>query len=142
MSIKTGLFFFLTFCCIIIPISGILDHYCNMEKVFKYREKIRTNYEQYAVKIMKTLIRSKPTFRKKCPHSELFWSVFPTFGMNTERCRVSVRIQCECGKMRTRITPNMDSFHAVLGSNFTCSYKKECTCWPVLLGIITNCILH
>ena len=142
MSIKTGLFFFLTFCCIIIPISGILDHYCNMEKVFKYREKIRTNYEQYAVKIMKTLISSKPTFRKKCPHSELFWSVFPTFGMNTERCRVSVRIQCECGKMRTRITPNMDSFHAVLGSNFTCSYKKECTCWPVLLGIITNCILH
>ena len=142
MSIKTGLFFFLTSCCIIIPISGILDHYCNMEKLFKNREKIRTNYEQYAVKIMKILISSKPTFRKKCPHSELFWSVFPTFGMNTERCRVSVRIQCECGKMRTRITPNMDSFHAVLGSNFTCSYKKECTCWPVLLGIITNCILH
>ena len=142
MSIKTGLFFFLTFCCIIIPISGILDHYCNMEKLFKNREKIRTNYEQYAVKIMKILISSKPTFRKKCPHSELFWSVFPTFGMNTERCRVSVRIQCECGKMRTRIAPNMDSFHAVLGSNFTCSYKKECTCWPVLLGIITNCILH
>ena len=142
MSIKTGLFFFLTFCCIIIPISGILDHYCNMEKLFKNREKIRTNYEQYAVKIMKILISSKPTFRKKCPHSDLFWSVFPTFGMNTERCRVSVRIQCECGKMRTRTTPNMDSFHAVLGSNFTCSYKKECTCWPVLLGIITNCILH
>ena len=142
MSIKTGLFFFLTFCCIIIPISGILDHYCNMEKLFKNREKIRTNYEQYAVKIMKILISSKPTFRKKCPHSELFWSVFPTFGMNTERCRGSVRIQCECGKMRTRIAPNMDSFHAVLGSNFTCSYKKECTCWPVLLGIITNCILH
>ena len=33
------------------------------------------------------------TLRKKCPHSELFWS--------------------ECGKMRTRITPNMDTFHAV-----------------------------
>ena len=28
MSIETGLFFFLTFCCIIIPISGIIDHYC------------------------------------------------------------------------------------------------------------------
>ena len=27
MSIKTGLFFFLTFWCIIIPISGIIDHY-------------------------------------------------------------------------------------------------------------------
>ena len=125
MSIKTGLFFFLTFCCINIPISGIVDHYCNMEKFLKNREKIRTNYEQYAVKIMKILISSKSTFRKKCLHSELFWSVFPTFGMNTERCGVSVRIQCKCGKMRTRTTPNMDSFHAVLGSNFTCSYKKR-----------------
>ena len=33
------------------------------------------------------------TLRKKCPHSELFWS--------------------ECGKMRTRITPNIDTYHAV-----------------------------
>ena len=28
MSIKTGLFFFLIFCCIMTPISGIVDHYC------------------------------------------------------------------------------------------------------------------
>ena len=33
ISIKTGLFFFLTFCCIIIPISGILDLYCIMKKL-------------------------------------------------------------------------------------------------------------
>ena len=38
---------------------------------------------------------------------------FPTFGLNTERYRVSLRIQSECGKMRTRITPNTDAFHAV-----------------------------
>ena len=31
MSIKTGLLFFLTFCCIIIPIFGIIDHYYIME---------------------------------------------------------------------------------------------------------------
>ena len=37
------------------------------------------------------------TLRKKCPHSELFWS--------------------EYGKMRTRITPNMDTFHAVFVCN-------------------------
>ena len=41
-----------------------------------------------------------------CPH-------FPTFGLNTERYGVSLRIQSECGKMRTRITPNTDTFHAV-----------------------------
>ena len=38
---------------------------------------------------------------------------FPTFVLNTERYGVSVRIQSECGKMRTRTAPNMDTFHAV-----------------------------
>ena len=38
---------------------------------------------------------------------------FPTFGMNTERNGVSLRIQSECGKMRTRMTSNMDIFYAV-----------------------------
>ena len=38
---------------------------------------------------------------------------FPAFGLNTERYRVSFRIQSECGKMRIRITPNTDTFHAV-----------------------------
>ena len=35
MSIKTGLFFFLTFCCIIIPISGNIDPYCIMKNFKK-----------------------------------------------------------------------------------------------------------
>ena len=38
---------------------------------------------------------------------------FPAFGLNTERYRLSLRIQSECGKIRTRITPNTDTFHAV-----------------------------
>ena len=40
-------------------------------------------------------------------------SYFPAFGLNTERFRRSLRIESECGKMRTRITPNMDTFHSV-----------------------------
>ena len=36
------------------------------------------------------------TLRKKCPYSVLFWS--------------------KCGKMRTKITRNTDTFHAVPGS--------------------------
>ena len=39
---------------------------------------------------------------------------FSAFELNTERYGVSVRIQSECGKMRTRITPNTDTFYAVL----------------------------
>ena len=42
------------------------------------------------------------TLRKKFPYLELFWS------------EVSLRIQSECGKMQTRITPKLDTFHAVL----------------------------
>ena len=39
---------------------------------------------------------------------------FPAFTVNTDRCRVSLRIQSECGKMQTRITQNTDNFHAVV----------------------------
>ena len=38
---------------------------------------------------------------------------FPAFGLNTKRYSVSIRIQIECGKIQTRITPNKDSFYAV-----------------------------
>ena len=41
MNIKTGLFFFLTLCCIITPISDVIDHICT--EIKKYWEKIRTN---------------------------------------------------------------------------------------------------
>ena len=34
--------------------------------------------------------------------------------VNTERCSVFLCIQSECGKIRTRTTPNTDTFYAVL----------------------------
>ena len=39
---------------------------------------------------------------------------FPAFGLNMERYGVSLRIQSEYGKMRTRITPNTDTFYEVI----------------------------
>ena len=42
---------------------------------------------------------------------------FPAFWLNTERYKVSLHIQYECGKIRTRITPNTVTFYAVRGSN-------------------------
>ena len=41
---------------------------------------------------------------EKCPYWELVWSAFS-------------RIQSECREMRTRITPNTDTFYAVIFSN-------------------------
>ena len=40
-------------------------------------------------------------------------SQFHLFGLNLERYSVSLCSQSECGKMRTRITPNADTFYAV-----------------------------
>ena len=39
---------------------------------------------------------------------------FPAFGLNTERYGVFLQIQFECGKMQTRVIPNMDTFHTVI----------------------------
>ena len=36
---------------------------------------------------------------------------FPTLGLNTERDGVSLCFQSKCGKIRTRKTPNTDTFH-------------------------------
>ena len=38
---------------------------------------------------------------------------FLAFGLNTERYSVSLHIQSECGKIRTRITLNTDTFYAL-----------------------------
>ena len=47
---------------------------------------------------------------------------FPTFGLNTERYSVSLRVQSECGKMRTRITSNTDTFHSMCCSVMRVNY--------------------
>ena len=39
---------------------------------------------------------------------------FPAFWLKTEVSSVSLRIQSVCGKMWARITPTMDTFHAML----------------------------
>ena len=48
--------------------------------------------------------------KKKCPYSELFWSAFS-------------RIRTEYRKMRTRATPNTDTFYPVTVLN---KIKKQC----------------
>ena len=45
---------------------------------------------------------------KKCPYSKLFWSAFSHIWTEYGE------IQSKCVKMRTRITPNTDTFHAML----------------------------
>ena len=60
------------------------------------------------------------TLRKACPYWELLWSVFFRIWTDTERYSVSLHIQSECEKIRTRTTPNTDIFHTVIYSDFFC----------------------
>ena len=49
--------------------------------------------------------------RKKCPYSELFWSAYSR--IRTEYGEI-LRISPYSVRMRTRITPNTDTFYAML----------------------------
>ena len=54
-------------------------------------------------------VKSVRIWRYSSPH-------FSAFGLNTEKYSVYLRIQSEWEKMRTRITPNRDTFYAVQNS--------------------------
>ena len=57
------------------------------------------------------------TLREKCPYSKFFRSVFSHF-----RTEYGLRIQSECGKIRTSKSLNTDTFHAV---SIKCFNLKE-----------------
>ena len=50
-----------------------------------------------------------------------------TFGLNTERYSLSLHIQSECEKMRTRIIPNTDIFYAVCKALFSDGDNTFCS---------------
>ena len=62
------------------------------------------NYSKFNVDVLlheldqEHCVKSVPIWSFSGPH-------FPAFGLNTERYLVSLRIQSECGKIQTRITP-------------------------------------
>ena len=52
--------------------------------------------------------RKGPALREMYPYLEFFWCVFSR--IRTEHFPVSLRVQSECGKIRTRKTRNTDTF--------------------------------
>ena len=76
-------------------------------------------------------IRLSPTFTCHCMKRVRIRSfsgpLFLAFELNTERYSVSLLIQSECGNIRTRKTPNVDTFHAV--------------CWTSLFNLFNNLLL-
>ena len=70
-----------------------------------------------AVDVDSSNTHNEKGMKEHCVKSVRIWSLsgpyFPAFGLNTERYEVSLSIQSECEKMRTRKTPNTDRFHPV-----------------------------
>ena len=59
-------------------------------------------------------VNSKPAHCVKIVRIQSFSGPnFPTFELNTEKYSLSFRIESKCGKIRTRKTPNTDTFYAV-----------------------------
>ena len=103
------------------PFSHIYgwDHNCVLQydgDLFKDGSSLKSKMKLTRCKIYLRFICQSCT-AWKVSAEELFWSVFSR--VRTEygeirRYGVSLRIQSECGKIRTSITPNMDTLHAVL----------------------------
>ena len=49
---------------------------------------------------------------------------FPAFGLNTEKCSVSLSIQSECGKIRTRITTNRTLLRSIRSKKYIALLKN------------------
>ena len=66
---------------------------------------------------------------------------FPAFRLNTERYFASLHIRSECGKMRTRITPNTENCYAVTLINKAVRFRgfwfRDLRVLTVLAGIKT-----
>ena len=74
----------------------------------------------YFTSLQKENQKRQITWILQCVKSVRIWSFsgpyFPSFGLNTEKYFASLCIQSEYEKIRTRKTPNTDTFHAVISS--------------------------
>ena len=78
-----------------------------------------------------------------CVESVRIWSFsglyFPAVWLNAQRYFVSLRTQSEYGKMRTRKTPNTDTFYVILTTTvciFNVKSRKEKKIFCHFLGLI------
>ena len=76
--------------------------------------------------------------RKKCPYSEFFWFVFSCIRPEYGDSQSKFRSQSECGNIRTRKTPNMDTFYAVVRDTFHAVHCGErYGLWQYATGLIS-----
>ena len=91
--------------------------YDQVETIVRNLKTLRVEINTYGSLLIPLLTEKLPDdlhFVKSVRIRSFSGPYFPAFGLNTEIYSVSLRIQFECGKIRTRKTPNTDTFYAVL----------------------------
>ena len=91
-----------TFHCAKNPVTALQVLFCSFYEIFENSYSAEHLWLKNCVKSVRIQSFSNP--------------YFTAFGMNTEINRVKLRIQYECGKIRTRKSPNTDSFNIVNSS--------------------------
>ena len=90
-----------------------MSEICGISRIQTFNVKIEEEIFEQTVSGTPNII-----YDSHCVKGVRIWSYsgqfFPAFELNTKRHGVSLRIQSECGKMWTRVTPNTDAFHAVI----------------------------
>ena len=95
----------------------------SLEKVVWFLLCVINIYRKYAWVVSLKYKKGYYTLHEKCQYSEFFWSVFSRICTEYREIlrisphSVSLRTQSECGKIRTKKTPNTKTFHAVTIAN-------------------------
>ena len=101
-----------------------------MQAIFTRNAQRRVQCDNYFIKFLRFVTFSLNL--KHCLKSIRYRSFcgpyFHVVRLKSERYGVPLRAQSECGKIRTRKTPNTDTFHAVYVSEITRNYEKRVTC--------------
>ena len=79
------------------------------------------------------------TLREKCPYSAFFWSVFPSFGLNTERCVYEI---CPRTPIRHGSSIFIRTNHDLLRLNLLSFLLFPIIIFPLWFTCLNNWVLH
>ena len=79
---------------------------CQLEHLHRYQTYCKYCLMSCWIKFVISLNHCEKSFRIR----SYFDLHFPVFGLNKQRNSVSLCIQSKCGKKRTRVTPNTNTF--------------------------------
>ena len=88
---------------LLMALHTILKKYCSFNLCINYDKLCEIEKKQ-------PIVKENIVYKKNIAFWRIFSMYFPTFGMNTKIYLVNLRIQSECGRMKTREAPNTKIF--------------------------------